>query len=194
MSGGVKEDKTKPRMDLIPPIVLEALAKVLTYGATQAPRADGSKGYGDHNWAGADNDGTPHPEKGLAWSRTYGALQRHLNDFWAGKAIDESGYATLWHALCELAFLVAQEHYGIGKDDRFTWGEARKQRFVGQVIEEAYPKTNTLFPPPRAKTWPVEYQERLEWERTCEFCSERRQTRSNSRGGAVACIDCANNH
>ena len=58
LKDGVKFDQDKPRMDLIPPETVEALAAVLTYGA---------KKYEDRNW-----------EKGMSWGRVYGALMRHL--------------------------------------------------------------------------------------------------------------------
>ena len=92
---GVKYDSKKLRMDLIPPEVEEALAIVLTYGCTK---------YGDRNW-----------EKGIAYSRIYGALRRHLLKWVMGHRRDEeSGLPTLWHALCCIAFLVTYESRDMG--------------------------------------------------------------------------------
>lgn len=33
MSGGLKDDSNKPRLELLPPVALVEVAKVLTYGA-----------------------------------------------------------------------------------------------------------------------------------------------------------------
>lgn len=96
---GVKNDQGKIRMDLIPPDVEEALARILTHGA---------KKYADRNW-----------EKGMDWSRVYGAARRHLAKFWKGDDIDpEFGELHIDHALCCVAFLCAYAHRGVGNDDR----------------------------------------------------------------------------
>lgn len=97
--GGVKYDQGKARFDLVPPEAMEAMAEILTYGAAK---------YGDRNW-----------EKGMAWSRPYAATLRHMFAWFRGvKADPETGKSPLWHALCELAFLVTYEVRGTGKDDR----------------------------------------------------------------------------
>jgi len=96
---GVKFDADKPRYDLIPPEIEEALAKVLTFGAQK---------YGARNW-----------EHGMAWGRPYAALRRHMNAWWGGENNDpETGMPHTWHAACCLAFLVAFEARFIGSDDR----------------------------------------------------------------------------
>lgn len=96
---GTKHDGEKPRFDLIPTEAEEALAAVLTFGAQK---------YEDRNW-----------EKGLKWSRVYGAARRHLNAFWKGDDIDsESGMPHLWHALCCVAFLVTYDQTRKDFDDR----------------------------------------------------------------------------
>lgn len=69
MSEGRKDDEGKLRFDLIPPRALILLAKVYTTGAEK---------YDDRNW-----------EKGMSWSRIYGAIQRHLWKFWNGEKMDE---------------------------------------------------------------------------------------------------------
>jgi len=90
MSGGKKFDGDKIRMDLIPTSLMTAVGTVLTSGAAK---------YGDRNW-----------EEGIAWNRVYGAILRHLTSFWNGEDIDpESGKSHLWHAACELAFLIEFE-------------------------------------------------------------------------------------
>lgn len=96
---GVKYDMDKPRMDLIPPEVVNELAKILTFGA---------KKYGDRNW-----------EAGMAWSRPYAALIRHILAWWSGEDKDpETGESHLAHAACNIAFLITYEQRQIGIDDR----------------------------------------------------------------------------
>ena len=97
---GHKDDHDKERMDLIPPEAVFALARVLTYGAAK---------YEDRNW-----------EKGMAWSRPYAALMRHMLAWWGGEDKDpETRYSHLWHALCCVVFLVAYEEWGMDEfDDR----------------------------------------------------------------------------
>jgi hypothetical protein len=96
---GVKFDHGKLRMDLLPPDVLEALARILT---------DGAEKYGCRNW-----------EKGMAWSRPYSALLRHLLAWWGGQDTDpESGHPHLWHVMTNAVFLVSYEQRKIGEDDR----------------------------------------------------------------------------
>ncbi len=98
-TGGVKKDESKRRMDLIPVSTLNALSSVLQFGAQK---------YGDNNW-----------RQGLAWSRVYAALQRHLVDFWDGQDLDlESGLPHLHHAACNIAFLIEYFEKNKDLDDR----------------------------------------------------------------------------
>jgi hypothetical protein len=109
---GVKFDEDKPRPELIPAEVIDALGVVLAYGA---------KKYEDRNW-----------EKGMAWGRVFGALQRHLWAWWSGSGKDDdTGFSHLWHAACCIAFLVAYEKRGIGTDDRVKEeeGESGEETF-----------------------------------------------------------------
>ncbi len=100
-SEGTKHDEGKLRMELIPPEALEALARVLTFGAQK---------YDDRNW-----------EKGIQWSRVYGAALRHLNEWVINgetNADNETGFSHLEHALCCIAFLVTYEKRDMfGLDD-----------------------------------------------------------------------------
>lgn len=107
-SGPKKFDAGKPRMDLIPPVVLRLMADVLEFGTRK---------YGPNNWASGE---------GLPWSKLYAALQRHLNDWWEGHALDpETAKPALAHALCQLVFLLASEQHGLGTDDRFDWSHRK---------------------------------------------------------------------
>ncbi len=105
---GKKNDKGKVRLGLVPSTLIWAVGFILTRGA---------RTYGDHNW-----------RKGLDYTRVYDALQRHLNDWWEGDPLDRdlekcklckrkntddsiecpdhSWKSHLWHAGCELAFLM----------------------------------------------------------------------------------------
>lgn len=96
---GRKDDDQKLRMDLIPPETIEALAQVLTHGASR---------YGDRNW-----------ETGMRWGRVFAACMRHLWAWWRGETIDpDSGYSHLYHALFCVSALVTYEQRNKGKDDR----------------------------------------------------------------------------
>ncbi len=86
-------------MDLVPPELLTAVAPILAFGAEK---------YGERNW-----------EKGMKWSRVFGALMRHMWAWWGGQNVDEeTGKSHLWHAGCCIAFLIAYEQRKTGEDDR----------------------------------------------------------------------------
>ena len=103
----VKHDEGKPRYDLVPPEALDALSRVLTFGAAK---------YSSRNW-----------EKGMDWGRVFGAMMRHAWAWWRGEHKDpETGYSHLWHVLCCAAFLVTYEQRRIGKDDRHVTGQEEK--------------------------------------------------------------------
>lgn len=96
---GRKDDSGKAPWHLLPPDALNHIALVLEYGARK---------YGDRNW-----------EKGMAWSRPFSALMRHMWAWWRGEDRDpETGLSHLAHAGCCILFLL--EYYGrsTGKDDR----------------------------------------------------------------------------
>lgn len=99
MNEGVKHDQEKNRLELIPPELLFAVGEILTFGARK---------YADRNW-----------EKGMKWSRVFGALMRHLWSWWKKDDIDaETGKSHLWHAACCIAFLITYEQRKTGEDDR----------------------------------------------------------------------------
>jgi len=86
---GVKHDGDKLRMDLIPPEIIEELARVLTYGA---------KKYSDDNWKLIDIE------------RYDAALMRHYIAWKKGEDRDnESGLLHLSHLLANAAFLLSKE-------------------------------------------------------------------------------------
>lgn len=101
---GRKDDQSKDRFELLPGDALRAIAVILTFGAAK---------YGDRNW-----------EKGMKWSRVYGATLRHLTAWWEGEKLDaETGKSHLWHAGCCVLFLIAYEIRSVGEDDRPTGDE-----------------------------------------------------------------------
>jgi hypothetical protein len=95
---GIKYDQGKNRIDLLPPEFVEAVSHILTFG---------SQKYNDENWRG-----------GLKYSRVFGALMRHLMAYKKGEILDpESGMSHLWHAGCNLAFLITfEEHPEVYKE------------------------------------------------------------------------------
>jgi hypothetical protein len=99
LAHGRKDDTDKAPHHLIAPEMPDALAQVLAFGAQK---------YAPRNW-----------EKGMAWSRPFSALMRHMWAWWRGEQADpETGMSHLWHASCCLMFLVAYEARKSGEDDR----------------------------------------------------------------------------
>ena len=85
----LKFDDDKIRFDLIPPEWPDSLARILTYGA---------KKYKPNNWRKGEID------------RYIGAVHRHLNAWQQGDLLDkESGMPHLWHAMCNIGFLITLE-------------------------------------------------------------------------------------
>lgn len=96
---GFKYDEGKAAMQFIAPEMMFGMGEILELGA---------KKYTPRNW-----------EKGMAWSRPFGACLRHLFAWWGGENNDkETGKSHLWHAACCLMFLIAYEQRKIGEDDR----------------------------------------------------------------------------
>lgn len=68
----------------------------------------GADKYGERNW-----------EQGMAWSRVYAALERHLHAWWNGESNDpETGKSHLAHAAANIMFLNHYESNEVGNDDR----------------------------------------------------------------------------
>ncbi len=85
------------RPELLDVSWLLGTGEVLKFGADK---------YADNLW-----------RKGMAWSRVYGALLRHLCAFWGGEMLDkETGKPHLYHASCCLMFLAVYAH-GPAADD-----------------------------------------------------------------------------
>jgi hypothetical protein len=103
MSGGLKYDGEKPRMDLLDRHALEEIARVLGFGAAK---------YKAHNW-----------REGIAYSRLIAAALRHLHAFNDGEDIDpESGLSHLAHLGCCVMFLLGMQKARPDLDDRYKPG------------------------------------------------------------------------
>ena len=129
---GVKHDEKKLKVDLIPSEPIEALAAILTYGSTEKPNPDGTKGYGDNNWM-----------EGLKFRKVYGAMLRHLLAYRRGEYQDqESGHPHLWHAFCNLMFLIYYNHpnhyvrYEKFNDFKQEWAQKLAQETIPEVKKE----------------------------------------------------------
>lgn len=94
-----KNDIEKLRYDLIPAVPLEELAAIYTMGAQK---------YSDWNWA-----------KGMAWSRIYAALMRHVQAWMQGETTDQTDGQQHLGSVAWCAFtLMEYERLRIGEDDR----------------------------------------------------------------------------
>jgi hypothetical protein len=83
---GVKHDEDKTPMDLLDPMALDGLARVLQFGARK---------YASHNWRG-----------GISYSRLIAALLRHSFAILRGEYVDpESNLPHIDHVGCCWMFL-----------------------------------------------------------------------------------------
>lgn len=82
----LKYDEAKVRMELVDPLAMEGLAKVLDFGARK---------YAVDNW-----------RSGFNYTRIIGSLERHLNAIKRGEFTDpESGLPHIDHVGCNWMFL-----------------------------------------------------------------------------------------
>lgn len=96
---GRKDDQGKLPWGLLPFDAIEQVVHVLRFGANK---------YKARNW-----------ERGMAWSRPFDALLRHMTAWHRGETRDpETGLPHLAHAGCCLLFLLAMEVRSSGTDDR----------------------------------------------------------------------------
>lgn len=123
MSEGRKDDSGKLRYELYPPDALAAVVAVLSYGAAK---------YEPRNW-----------ERGMAWSRLRGALDRHMAAFDHGEDTDpETGLPHLAHAACCLTLLLSYQLRNAGEDDlpRNSQGSRDWQAAVTAALSKLPPK------------------------------------------------------
>ena len=109
VTDGLKHDGGKPRLDLVPPEIIEAVGAVMTHGAEK---------YGEASYRQVE------PKRYRA------ALMRHICKWLKdpyGKD-EDSGLPHLWHIACNVAFLLELDkpetdiedfkRYGVMKNDR----------------------------------------------------------------------------
>lgn len=100
-SGGVKDNRGKPRLELIPFEPMMAVGRVLAFGAVK---------YKPNNW-----------RLGLSWLETTGSALRHIGKFLMGQDVDEeSGELHVDCAITQLMFLSTYMHTKTGQDDRWS--------------------------------------------------------------------------
>jgi hypothetical protein len=88
---GAKHDQGKPMYNLLPPLAIDEMAKVMTFGA---------KKYQPDGWKHVDN----------ALERYRAALLRHTFAMQAGEKYDnETGLLHAAHAMCCAAFIAELE-------------------------------------------------------------------------------------
>lgn len=82
-----KDDAGKLRLSLVPPSLVEAVARVRMFGAQKYANPE--------SWREIEDE------------RIVDAVYRHWNAFLMGEMCDpESGLSHLWHMACNLAFLI----------------------------------------------------------------------------------------
>lgn len=101
----IKHDSGKPPCDLLPPMAMLAVSRVLGHGTVE---------YTRYNWL---EDG------GLQWSRLAAALLRHAFRWLAGQDTDpDSGLPHIAHVACCALMLCEYSERSCGIDDRFKAG------------------------------------------------------------------------
>lgn len=91
-----KSDGGKPRPSLVPPALIDGVMRIREFGTAR---------YGDpNNWRKVDAD------------RYHDALLRHILAMWEdwGAVDQDSGMPHLWHAACNIAFLMQYMEDGNG--------------------------------------------------------------------------------
>lgn len=104
LTGGIRDNRGKPRLSLVPRSLLVAVAKVIWLSSKE-----GGGKYPMHNW-----------RKGLSWRDTADSALRHIYAWLEGEDHDvETGLPHLYHAACNLAFLIEYLETCPELDDRY---------------------------------------------------------------------------
>jgi len=121
---GLKYDGGKLPWELLPEDALEQVVRVLQFGAQK---------YAPRNW-----------EKGIAYTRVYGAIRRHLVAWLKGEELDpETRISHLAHAACEILFALTFETRGMTEcDDRPVTVNARQRANADRTVLHE----NTVLP------------------------------------------------
>jgi len=99
VGGGLRYNTGKAELHQVPSSLNFAVAKTLMYGAQK---------YEKGNW-----------RKGMSWMSVYDCLQRHMMKWLDGEMVDEeSGLPHLYHAACNIAFLIEYAETCPELDDR----------------------------------------------------------------------------
>ena len=94
------KDAGKPAVELLSPLGLLEVAKVLEYGKGK---------YGPHNW-----------RQGILWDRIIASILRHTLAYLGGETLDrETGLSHMAHAACDALFLVEYESSHPELDNRY---------------------------------------------------------------------------
>jgi len=111
--GGMRFNKNKIPMDLVPTSLIFETAKVLGKGAEK---------YAPRNW-----------ERGMKWTTVYGCLMRHLFK-WASPfhsdLDEETGLSHLSHVACNVAMLIEYSRTCPELDDRVKYEENNDIEYV----------------------------------------------------------------
>jgi len=103
-TGGLRDNKGKPNLAIVPMSLNVAVAEVLQRSST-----DGGGKYPMHNW-----------RKGLYFVATASCALRHIYKWLAGEELDEeTGLHHLKHAACNIAFLLEYIETHPELDDRY---------------------------------------------------------------------------
>lgn len=103
-TGGLRDNKGKARLSLVPASLEEAVAEVIF----KSSKEGGGK-YPMHNW-----------RKGLPWTEVAESAMRHIKKFVAGEDLDtESGMHHLKHVATNIAFLIEYLSTHPELDNRF---------------------------------------------------------------------------
>ncbi len=113
---GIKHDKDKPDLSLLPYPALVALARALMYG---------EKKYARHNF-----------REGFNTNRLVAAALRHVHQWNEGEDLDpESGVSHLGHALAALSMLITNLEEGTATDGRYKEKLTEAEKMAKLEIE-----------------------------------------------------------
>lgn len=106
-TGGLRDNKGKPQLALVPLAIVRGVAEVIMRSSTQ-----GGGKYPMHNW-----------RKGLYYIDTASCAIRHIFAWLEGEELDqETGLHHLKHAACNLAFLLEYVEKHPELDNRYKEG------------------------------------------------------------------------
>lgn len=106
---GIKHDQGKVQAELLSPIAMLEIAKVMSFGAGK---------YNEENW-----------RQGIAWKRVLGAAMRHLFAYLGGQDKDpETGLSHMAHLGCCAMFILEYEVTHKELDNRHKVYEVQKEK------------------------------------------------------------------